>query len=48
MENEIDGLELTNEEVSTTFSDFEAKDLIGLIRLKKALWPQRVWRTSTT
>ena len=38
MENEIDGLELTNEEVAAAFSDFEAKDLTALIRLKKALW----------
>ena len=38
MENRIDGLELTNEEVAAAFSDFEAKDLTALIRLKKALW----------
>ena len=47
MENEIDGLELTNEEVTTAFSDFEAKDLTALIRLKKALVaPQRIWNLS--
>ena len=38
MENEIEGLVLENEEVTTAYSDFEAKDLATLIRLKKALW----------